>query len=286
MPARPAGPVLDLAGAIDPPALAELDRLCRRIDASGKGVLVVAVLPSLEGDSIESYANRLFAAWGIGHKDRNNGVLLLVSMGDRKVRIETGYGVEALLPDGRCGEIIRRDILPKFKAGDPAGGMLAGAVAIVAALEGQPATRRSTRSPGADLEAWFADAGDTGTRLLMLSQVIGLLLGPLLVASWWTAIPGRGRVAKAGLGAIGYGFAAPWLAWLPLQLVVCFVGCMLASWVLEASSDRPRRRRGGGGWWDPGHGDHGGGGFGGGGGGSFGGFDGGSSGGGGASGDW
>src|SRR5687768_1277941 len=85
LPSRPAGPVLDGTGTLTAAASAEVDRLCRETAASGKGVLIVAIVPSLEGDSVEGYANRLFAAWGIGHKGRNDGVLLLVAMGDRKV---------------------------------------------------------------------------------------------------------------------------------------------------------------------------------------------------------
>jgi uncharacterized protein len=79
---------------------------------------MVVTVPSLDGMTIEEYANRLFAAWRIGKKAHNNGVLFLVAPADRKVRIEVGYGLEPVLPDGLAGEIIRANVLPRFKEGD------------------------------------------------------------------------------------------------------------------------------------------------------------------------
>jgi uncharacterized protein len=68
--------------------------------------------------TVEEYANRLFAEWGIGQARQDNGVLLLVAPGERTVRIEVGYGLEPILPDGLTGEIIRTEILPEFRAGN------------------------------------------------------------------------------------------------------------------------------------------------------------------------
>ncbi|HHY90666.1 MAG TPA: TPM domain-containing protein [Clostridiales bacterium] len=69
--------------------------------------VVVVTVPDLQGMTIESYAVALFEKWGIGNKEYDNGVLLLLSVGDRQIRIEVGYGLEGAIPDGRAGEIIR-----------------------------------------------------------------------------------------------------------------------------------------------------------------------------------
>jgi len=136
LPSRPAGPVADYAGILNASTRAELDSLCRDLEASGKGILVVATVKSLEGDSVEGYGHRLATNWGIGHKGKDDGVLLLVAPNERKVRIEVGYGLEGILPDGRCGGIIRGAIIPEFKRGDYGEGTRAGAREIAAVLRG------------------------------------------------------------------------------------------------------------------------------------------------------
>jgi uncharacterized protein len=92
--------------------------------------LAVAVIPSLDGRPLEDYANQLFNTWGVGTKKKNDGVLILVAMSDRKMRIEVGYGLEGVLPDGLCGDIIRNQMRPAFKAGNYGEGILAAAERI------------------------------------------------------------------------------------------------------------------------------------------------------------
>ena len=77
--------------------------------------IVVVTIPSLEGESIEEYANELFRAWGIGSKEKNNGLLLLCSTGDRLFRVEVGYGLEGILPDGKTGRMQDEYIIPYLK---------------------------------------------------------------------------------------------------------------------------------------------------------------------------
>jgi uncharacterized protein len=104
--------------------------------------LVVATVKSLEGDYIEHYANTLFRAWGLGEKQKNNGVLLLVAPNDRKVRIEVGYGLEGTLTDALSKIIITNAMTPRFKAGDYGGGIERG-------VGGRPAPRKR------DNERWW-----------------------------------------------------------------------------------------------------------------------------------
>jgi uncharacterized protein len=91
-------------------------------------------------DSLKAFATELFNYWHIGKKGQDNGVLFLISKGDRRVEIETGYGVEAILPDAKVGSIIQQEITPRFKQGDFDAGTLAGTQALVMVLQGQEAS--------------------------------------------------------------------------------------------------------------------------------------------------
>lgn len=98
--------------------------------------VVVATVPSLGGRDIESYANDLFRAWGLGRKDKNNGVLFLIAPNEREMRIEVGYGLEGTLTDALSSRIIRDIVTPRFKAGDLPDGIEAGTEAILKVLGG------------------------------------------------------------------------------------------------------------------------------------------------------
>jgi uncharacterized protein len=100
--------------------------------------VVVATLPDLQGYDISDFGVRLGRAWGIGQKEANNGVLLLVAKSERKVRIEVGYGLEGILPDILASQIIDEKITPAFKSGDYAAGINGGVDAIVEQLKAPP----------------------------------------------------------------------------------------------------------------------------------------------------
>lgn len=77
--------------------------------------IAVVTVPNMGGENVEAYANHLFHTWGIGQKGKNNGLLLLLAMQERKIRIEVGYGLEGQLNDGFCGQVIREQMGPAFK---------------------------------------------------------------------------------------------------------------------------------------------------------------------------
>lgn len=129
--------VVDEAGVLSPDAEAALvARLKSFQERTGKQ-LAVATVSSLQGTSVEDYGNRLFREWKLGDKDRNDGALLLVAPNERKVRIEVGYGLEGDLTDAVSRLIIENAILPRFKAGDFAGGISRGADDVMAVFSGQ-----------------------------------------------------------------------------------------------------------------------------------------------------
>jgi len=130
------GRVVDAAGVLDPGNRKSLVARLEALEAATGDQLVVATVGSLRGDSIESYANRLFNIWKLGRKDRNNGVLLLVAPSERKVRIEVGYGLEATLTDAVAKLIIEQSVVPRFRSGDVAAGISHAVDDIVSVLSG------------------------------------------------------------------------------------------------------------------------------------------------------
>ncbi len=130
------GRVVDEAGILDAAARQKLEKLSADLEAKSTDQLVVVTLKSLQGTSIEDYGYQLGRQWQIGQKDKNNGVLLIVAPNERKVRIETGYGLEGTLTDALGSFIIQQAILPRFRAGDFVGGITRGAEDIVQVLTG------------------------------------------------------------------------------------------------------------------------------------------------------
>ena len=124
-------PVMDKADIINSSDEKALNQ--KLLNLSNETGIQVGVLtiPSLEGEALESYSMKVVETWKLGQKGQDNGVLLLVSLGDRSLRIETGYGVEGDLTDTKCGLIIRNVITPHFQNGDYSKGIVQGVTAIV-----------------------------------------------------------------------------------------------------------------------------------------------------------
>jgi uncharacterized protein len=129
-PANPtAKKLIDQAGVVSAETEATIEAVNRQLAPSGAEIAVV-VINSLNGESIEAYSTALFREWGIGDREKNNGVLLLVVYRDREMRIEAGYGSEGIIPDALAGRIIRNVITPYFKEDAYDVGILEGFNAI------------------------------------------------------------------------------------------------------------------------------------------------------------
>ena len=115
---NPAKLVTDVAGVLTPEQKQALEKKLVAIDDSSSNQIAVVIIPTLDGYPKEEYATKLFRDWGIGNKKTNNGVLLLVAINDRQIRIEVGYGLEGAIPDITALNIIDNDIKPAFKAGN------------------------------------------------------------------------------------------------------------------------------------------------------------------------
>ena len=122
---------------ISAPVKAELEAKLQQFEAAESTQIVILTIPSLQGDPIENFSIRVVEAWKIGHKGSDNGVLLIVSRDDHKVRIEVGYGLEGRLTDLLSGRIINDEIVPAFKASQFDAGFTRGVDAIIAAVHGE-----------------------------------------------------------------------------------------------------------------------------------------------------
>ncbi|GJD60585.1 TPM domain-containing protein [Methylobacterium frigidaeris] len=204
------GRVVDGAGLLRPEESAALAAKLKAHEDKTTDQVVVATIPSLQGTSVEDFSNRLFRAWGLGGKARNNGVLFLIAPTERKVRIEVGYGLEGALTDALSKVIIASAVAPKFKTGDFPGGIQAGVDGILGILSGDAAEwqRRAEvrEDSGSDLDPVL---------VLILLVVIGFVLVRLLTRGGgggpgrphrrtggnWIVVPGPGG---GGFGS-GYG---------------------------------------------------------------------------------
>ena len=104
---QPQGYVSDFADVIDAASKARLEAYCAAVEQSTGAQMALVTVPSLEGEPIEDVANTIFRAWGVGQKGKNEGILLLLAIDDRRSRLEVGYGLEPILPDGLDGSILR-----------------------------------------------------------------------------------------------------------------------------------------------------------------------------------
>lgn len=140
--------VHDFANLLTPEQEASLDDLSRQVERTTTAQLAIVTVPSLDGLTVDEYANELFDAWGIGRKDFNNGVLFLIAPRERRLAIRTGRGIEPLLPDALCGEIRDQLIVPRFRNDDYPGGISAGAHRLAEIVLADPAAARGDPNSG------------------------------------------------------------------------------------------------------------------------------------------
>lgn len=128
----------DYAGVIDRGTASRLNAELEQFEKDTGNQILVAVFPKMDSrSSVEDYTVRVAQSWKVGQKGRNNGAVLFVFLQDRQVYIQVGYGLEPVLPDALCFQIIEREIKPRFRAGDFSGGLTAGVHAMMAATRGE-----------------------------------------------------------------------------------------------------------------------------------------------------
>lgn len=216
--AIPAAPtqthVLDQANIIDDTTEATITDTLFDYEAKTGNQIAILTVPSLDGEDLFDYTQRVATAWGVGDAEVNNGVLLLVAVEDRKLRIHVGRGLEPYLTDLQSSRIIDQKITPAFKKNDYSGGVQAGVDSMIAVIGGE----RLSASP---------DAGSTSSWLGALFEFAPLLFVPLVylgsylarTRSWWVGgvlggVPGGIMISNTSkvfggiavmLGGIGVG---------------------------------------------------------------------------------
>jgi uncharacterized protein len=283
---RPSQDVNDYAGLLSPEEKAAIEARCKQLRDKTGAQLAVVTLSSLDGGDIDDFANKLFAQWGIGQKGKDNGLLLVVSMEERKYRLEVGYGLEPIIPDILANRVLQQKLRPRFREQHYAAG-LADSVNTIAELveKGEPADREALAAE---------NPNELMVILLFLSCFV--FFGSLIAGiGWGTRTAQLALVGSAFAGIplfIGIAAASPIapLVQVPLAIASLFLGRYLGKNSGKFSGPGSSRGRSsdwtwssfpsGGSSWSSGSG---GGGFSS---SSWGGFGGGSSGGGGASGGW
>jgi uncharacterized protein len=204
------GRVQDEAGLLSPALRERIDGMLFAYQQQTGHQLALLTVRSLEGDSLEEFSIRVVEAWQLGDAQRDDGVLLLVAVAERKLRIEVGYGLEGDLPDATASRIIRDVITPAFRRGEPEAGIVGGLQAIMQATGGgniavpegavprQRGRARGSEPPG-------------GSSLLLLVGVLLLVLlggGRGGRSAVWAAAPfllGGHRGHRGGFGGGGGG---------------------------------------------------------------------------------
>jgi uncharacterized protein len=261
-PAFPAyvGHVNDFANAIDPATEQRLETILTNFEKLTGAQIAAVVVPSLDGRPIEDYANGLYRAWGIGAKsgdNKNKGALLIVALGDRKTRLEVGYGLEGDLPDGLAGELIRR-MRPSLQQGQTGQAVEFGVRSLVDTL----AEKWNVNIDGIDRRFAYRAPAQSAP---MSGKAMLMIAGLFILFFIFMAVAAR-SARKRGMGAGRRAGAASDLWWMA-PIIFNNGGGGFGGGTWNSS----------GGWGDSG---------GGGGGSDWGGFGGGSSGGGGASDSW
>lgn len=183
---KPQGYVSDFAGVVDAAAREALERYLKQLESATGAQIALVTLQTLDGEPIEDVANALFRQWGVGKKETNEGILLLLAIEDRKSRLEVGYGLEPYIPDGFAGSVLR-EMRPALRAGRYGEALLAAAQTIgtrIAQAKGvaiEPPAGVERRQPVSEPVPW------------------GPLIGLLVLFLWLAAVGGRSHLRRRGL---------------------------------------------------------------------------------------
>ncbi len=268
----PTGYVNDFIGVLTAKERETLETDLAGYQESTGNEIAIALIKSLDGDSVEEFAVRTFEEWKIGKKGKDNGILFLAAIDDRKMRIEVGYGLEPYLTDGEAGELLRTAVTPAFRAGKYGEGVMRAVESIKRELSGEAADSRNQS---------FSDSGNRQFPIpFSILIIIFIYLFAFMARSksvWLGGVAGGALGGAVGwwLGSVATGVV--------LAIFLSLIGLLLDA-ILSRNYEVNKAAGGqtgffgsrGGFWTSSGRSSSG----------SFGGFSGGSSGGGGSSGSW
>jgi uncharacterized protein len=202
----PTGFVNDFAEVLSPAAEAKIADLLRELDKKTSAEVAVYIVGTTSPETIESYAVTLFKNWrwpgatkpGIGKEGKDNGVLLLVVIADRKMRIEVGYGLEGTIPDAVAKRIVENLLLPRFREKKFDEGIAAAAEALAALISGEGGAAAVPPPTPAEEKA-ASSAADVVIPLAIVLGVIGFIVAIVILAR-----KGGGSGGSAGSGGSGW----------------------------------------------------------------------------------
>jgi uncharacterized protein len=200
------GYVDDFAHVLDPNTIAQMKDICRQIDEKAHAQIAVVTINSLDGSDIESYAVDLFKQWGVGGKSSNRGVLILYAIRDHRARIEVGYGLEPILPDGKVGSF-QREAIPLVRSEQYSQALLlvtSRVSDVIATDAGIQLTGSMPRAPTRQVQQPGGGLSIGGV-VVILIIILVILLTPLRSLFFWLLFSqifgGRG----GGFGGGGFG---------------------------------------------------------------------------------
>ena len=203
---KPKGWVSDYAGVLSEQKKSELEYALEQLENKTSAEVAVVIIKSLEGQSLEEYAVQLFQQYGIGKKGKDNGVLFLISTEDKRTRIEVGYGLEGILTDGRCGQLLDDYVVPHIKNGDFENAVVSGTAAIIEIID-----KEYGGNPNSAAD--YAKAQKQKKMLQDLAFIVFLLIffgfrffGPIFFGGFFGGF-GGGGFGGGGFGGFGGGMS-------------------------------------------------------------------------------
>jgi uncharacterized protein len=206
---HPTGYVNDFARVLDSNTIAQIDNVCQQIDQKAKAQIAVVTIKSLDGSPVEDYAVDLFKTWGIGSKSTNRGVMILLAVQDHQYRVEVGYGLEPILPDGKVGGF-GREAVPLLKQNDFNGAVSLLSARVADVIAKDAGIQLTGPQPEAPAPSEEPSAGPSkGGIILGVIILLIVLLTPLRRVLFWFLLfgggGGFGGGGRSGWGGGGFG---------------------------------------------------------------------------------
>ncbi len=205
------GRVVDNAEILGAATKRKLNDRLKAHEAETTHQIAVLTVPSLEGESVESYAEQVFSTWKLGQKGKDNGVLVLVAPHERRMRIEVGYGLEGTLTDVAASRIIRNVMTPRFKEGNFDAGVEEGVQAVIGQLTGSAEVPADDPRPvaGKKSDSFFEGPDLSLTERILIGAFIFGIIGLFTVLG----------ILTPGMGWFLYFFLIPFWAMFPIVVV-------------------------------------------------------------------
>ncbi|MFN3918946.1 MAG: TPM domain-containing protein [Methylohalobius sp.] len=223
------GRVVDLTGTLHPKQKVELERRLAAFEAEKGSQIAVLIVPRLKPEPIEAYSIRVVEEWKLGREGIDDGLLVLLAVEDRAVRIEVGRGLEGVIPDAIAKRIIEEVMIPFFRRGDFYGGLAAGLERMMDLIRGEPLPPPEPKR-AAPRDGFGA-------------VVLAIIVGGIFVGQWLRWLLGPLPAALIAWGGVG---TVAVLAGMPLWFAL-FVGLFVFAAVLVGSEGRPSGWYGGSG---------------------------------------